>query len=146
MDGVGRVHAIRAFLVTAVVVACATPADAAEIWTCPRHGSAIESMKRFTVSAPDTLNETDIFPRSGQTGPDHYRIVQNDGYQLVATRLLYMMTREGVASGVQKLAIVTVAINKMTGEYAFADFNVSESDARADGTVDSVEHGQCFKE
>jgi hypothetical protein len=52
---------------------------------------------------------------------------------LVATRLVYMMTSEGVSSGEKKLAVVTVAINKMTGEYAFADFNVSESDARAEG-------------
>jgi hypothetical protein len=137
---------IKTLLMGFALLACATSAHAAETWTCPRHGIAIESMKRFTVSAPDTLDETDILPRLGATAPDHYRIVQNDGYQLVATRLTYMMTSEGVASGVQKLAIVTVAINKMTGEYAFADFNVSERDARAEGTVDGVEHGQCFKE
>jgi len=136
---------MKLLIVGLMSLACATSADAAESWTCPRHGIAIESMKRFTVSAPDTLDETDILPRLGATPPDHYRIVQNDSYQLVATRLTYMMTSEGVASG-QKLAVVTVAINKMTGEYAFADFNVSESDARAEGTVDSIEHGQCFKE
>jgi hypothetical protein len=133
-----------------VSLACATSADAAEFWTCPRHGIAIESMKRFTVSAPDTLDETVKLPASlsvwNTAAPDHYRIVQNDDYQLVATRLVYMMTSEGVSSGEKKLAVVTVAINKMTGEYAFADFNVSESDARAEGTMDQVEHGRCFKD
>ncbi|MGC2410622.1 MAG: hypothetical protein WA441_11670 [Methyloceanibacter sp.] len=137
-------------IVGLMLLASATSADAAETWTCPRHGIAIESMKRFTVSAPDTLDETVKLPASlsvwNTAAPDHYRIVQNDDYQLVATRLVYMMTSEGVSSGEKKLAVVTVAINKMTGEYAFADFNVSESDARAEGVVDNVEHGRCFKD
>jgi hypothetical protein len=30
-------------------------------------------------------------------------------------------------------------------QYAFADFLVSVSDARAEGAVDNVEHGKCVK-
>jgi hypothetical protein len=67
---------MKTLLMGFALLACATSAHAAETWTCPRHGIAIESMKRFTVSAPDTLDETDILPRLGATAPDHYRIVQ----------------------------------------------------------------------
>jgi hypothetical protein len=108
---------MKLLIVGLAALVSATSAGAAEVWTCPRHGIAIESMKRFTVLAPDTLDETVKLPASlsewNTAAPDHYRIMQNDDYQLVATRLVYMMTSEGVSSGEKKLAVVTVAINKM---------------------------------
>ena len=90
------------------LLAAATSAEGAEVWTCSSRDAGSLVLTRFVLSPPDLIDD--------HTN-EHYRIVQNDDHALVATRV--NVDQEGAFSEVYAQ---TVVINKTTNEFGIAYF------------------------
>jgi hypothetical protein len=135
---------MKSLLMGLVLVACATSAEAAEAWTCSwvnklpnrhikewGHFTTVTELIRFDVSPPEVT--TDV----GELKDVHFRIVQNDDTGLVAAGSR-SETKEGQNGSL--VVALTVAINKVTGEFAFAFLPAIDEDSRNDSV-----HGRCLK-
>jgi hypothetical protein len=122
---------MKAFLVTAVLVAGTTGAEASEAWTCSYSLSADSEplIIRFEMSPPDLIDTS---------SQDHYRILQNNDYGLVAT-----LAVSGFQEGQKDPAVgaVSIVINKSTGEFWWD--NTFAGTARI---PNGSSHGKCQKD
>jgi hypothetical protein len=111
----------KSLVLVAVLIAFASPAEATEVWTCtytsqnrafvPTHTDP--ERVRFEVSPPDLID----------TGNhEHYRILQNNDYGLVATTS-WSEAQNGLKSPV--VGARTVVVDKGTGEFWWAMTSVS---------------------
>jgi hypothetical protein len=115
---------------------CATAANAEEVWTCSyaplssQSVSAEPKFLRFQLS-PDGLIET--------THGDHYRIVENNDYGLIAT--LPISTIEP-GQNVPTVGAAIVVINRGTQEFWLA----KGSPGQFDPDIHPPVHGKCLKD
>jgi hypothetical protein len=122
----------------AVLIALASPVEATEVWTCtyappsravvanhtgPEHVS-------FEVSPPDLIDTAK---------DEHYRIMQNNDYGLVATSS-WSEVQSGLKSPV--VGARTVVVDKGTGEFWWAMTSVSGTQVALAYQI----NGQCLKE
>jgi hypothetical protein len=84
-----------------LLVACATPAAAAEVWSCTDKKSVGDDIMHFEISPPDVI----MSPVVSGAEPTRFHIVQNDDHSLVE------------ANKDDPLIVWTIAINKVTGEF-----------------------------
>jgi hypothetical protein len=126
---------MKAFLLTAVLVAGATSAEASEAWTCsystvpglPTDTSPV--LIRFELTPPDLIDTKTH---------DHYRILQNNDYGLVAT-LSISEIEEGHKE--PTVGAVTVVINKGTGEFWWGWIIAGQA-----AVVNQPVHGKCLRD
>jgi hypothetical protein len=97
---------MKSLIVAVGVIACATSAQA-EAWTCTYilDGSTEPILHRFQLSPPDLIETT---------YNEHYRVLRNNDYGLVATEAI-----SRIEEGQQRATVGahTVVINKETGEF-----------------------------
>jgi hypothetical protein len=111
----------KSLVPVAALIALASPAEATEIWTCtytegtravvPSHTDP--QLVRFSVSPPDLIDTAN---------EEHYRILQNNEYGLVATTS-WSEVQNGMKNPV--VGARTVVVDKGTGEFWWAITSVS---------------------
>jgi hypothetical protein len=128
----------KLLVLVAVTIAFVSPAKAIEVWTCTytKQTRAVVAtntdteLVRFEVSPPDLID----------TGNhEHYRILQNNDYGLVATTS-WSKVKSGLKSPV--VGARTVVVDKGTGEFWWAMTSVS-------GKVAALAYhisGKCLKD
>jgi hypothetical protein len=132
---------MKYLIMAAVFFACATSAEAEE-WTCShevligpetRGGtlSRTSQLSRFTPSPPVVF--ADIAGFNGL----RFRLVQDDDYALVATETF--SETEGTLD--KSVDAMTVAINKVTGEFVLGYLTATEKKSDEEDVV----HGKCLK-
>jgi hypothetical protein len=123
---------MKSLIVAAGVIAYATSAQA-EAWTCSYilDGSKEPVLHRFELSPPDLI-ETKY--------NEHYRVLQNNSYGLVATEAI-----SGIEEGQQKATVGahTVVINKETGEFRWHMLITGTSTAY--DALNTPVKGKCIK-
>ena len=118
---------MKSLIVGLALLACATSAEAAEVWTCTYTDGSNPVLVRFEVSPPDLIDAST---------QEHYRILQNNGYGLVATLSI---------SGIQEwqkdpaVGAVSIVINKGTGEFWW-----NNTFAGAARVPNGSAHGKCL--
>ena len=112
------------------LLACATSAEAAEVWTCTYTDEG--SLVRFAVSPPDLID--------GNTH-EHYRILQNNDYGLVATLSVSGIQEWQKAGNSPAVGAVSIVVNKGTGEFWW-----NNTFAGAAPIPNGSAHGQCLKD
>jgi hypothetical protein len=131
---------MKSLFIGLALLACATPAQAAEKWTCS-HSAIIDPMS-VVVSAPDKPE----ISRFELTSPDliydehqrRYHIVLNDDDALVAAAAVSQI-REGEKK--RSVGAWTFAIDKLTGELALAVIW-----AAPEPFAGQAVHGTCLKD
>jgi hypothetical protein len=122
---------MKLLLVGIMSLAGATSAEATEAWTCTYTlGFTNEpQLKRFEISPPDLID----------TGTnEHYRILQNNDYGIVATD-----TISEIQSGLKAPSVgaFTVVINKDTSEFWQAIMATGR-----EANLVTQWHGKCLKD
>jgi hypothetical protein len=129
---------MKSLILAALVLACATPAKAAEVWTCTY--TYLVGLVTPTVSDP-TLVRFEVSP-SGlieTTSRDQYRILQNNEYGLVAT-VSWSEMQEGLDGAV--VGARTLVVNKGTGEFWWS---MTAGGGGQPAIVNQL-HGTCLKD
>jgi hypothetical protein len=127
---------MKSIVLACAALFCATAANADEVWTCSYEPLSSQSVTaepkflRFRLS-PDGLIET--------THGDHYRIVENNDYGLIAT-LPIATIKPG--QNVPTVGAATVAINWGTQEFWLA----KGSPGQLDPDIHPPVHGKCLKD
>jgi hypothetical protein len=125
---------MKSLAIVTAVVCFATSAGATEAWTCtytlPSGGTVSDPvLVRFEVSPPDVIDaDTE----------EHYPILQNNDYGLVATSSISQ-----IESGQKSPTVgaVSIVIDKGTGEFWW-DTTIAGASRVANGAA----HGTCRKD
>lgn len=125
---------MKSLLIALALLGYSTSVEAEEAWTCSI-ANVSGWLYRFTISPPEVISTW---------GGLHFNILRNDDTGLVAVgwstpdeqnHPLPLLPRN-------ELGIRVFAINKVTGEFAFALFQAVESSTDGQGEVG---HGKCLK-
>ena len=128
----------KSLVLVAALIAFASPVAATEVWTCtytyltravvPTHTAP--ELVRFEVSPPDLIDTANH---------EHYRILQNNDYGLVAT-ISWSELQNGLKSPV--VGARTVVVDKGTGEFWWAMTSVSGAQVALAYQI----NGKCLKD
>jgi hypothetical protein len=133
--------ALHMSLFAGMVLALTTiSAKATDAWTCSYVLPTLSKdpiLRRYELSPPDLIQTKPAAP-----GSDHYHIVQNNDYGLIATQALSEMpsyTNKPLVSA------STLVINKSTGD--FAEFSVAPGlSIRGEKSLRLEWEGTCLKD
>jgi hypothetical protein len=125
----------KSLVLLAALIMFASPAAATEVWTCTyayQTRAVVPTqtppqLVRFEVSPPDLIDSANR---------EHYRILQNNDYGLVATKS-WSEVQNGLKSPV--VGARTVVIDKGTGEFWWAMTSVNAQAVIADQV-----NGKCL--
>ena len=99
-------------LIVLAFLSCATCAEAAEVWTCSYPSDGVQGLGRFEVAPPDLIDAD---------AQEHYRILENNAYGLVATSSASRERPEWdwkwKPGDPPQVGAASIVINKETGEF-----------------------------
>jgi hypothetical protein len=116
---------MKALFIGLTLLACATPAEATEAWTCTYLAGVSDAViVRFEVSPPGLID-------AGSN--ERYRILQNTKNSLIAA-ISILQNQEGQQD--PAVGALSVVINKSTGEFWWNNTFAGVAPA----------HGKCLKD
>ena len=136
---------MKLLIVGLAALACATSAEAAEVWTRSYNYSLIGSetggqstpmFLRFELSPPDLIQTAPPF--LGSHAQDHYRILQNSAYGIVAT---FSFSEIEAGQKNPTIGAYTVVIDKGSGEFWWSMAIIGQP-----AIVNQPVHGKCLKD